>query len=119
MLYYIIGKPPSRFLIRRYVYALIAQGKAKPIALPGAVVLCPSLMRFLEPVGRQRSGLAGDLQERLKLASVLAECSTEGVSVFCNVGKESKKVIVASLIWNIVVEAAIFPVRLFILRIRR
>ena len=112
MLYYIIGKPPSRFLIRRYVYALRAQGKAKPIALPGAVVLCPSLMRLLEPIGSPRTGLASDFQGRLKLASVLAECSTEGVSAFCNTGQDSRSLVVTSLFWNLIVEAAVFPVRL-------
>src|SRR5262249_47803017 len=64
VLSYVLEHSPSPALMKVYVRTVIAQPDRGPLALPRLSHMAPSLLRYLEPIGRRRRS---QLAERLAL----------------------------------------------------
>ena len=100
---YVLRSSPGSALLRRYVRAVHRRGEG-PLALPGSLYAIPGLLRAREPL----SG-ATPLGRRLRLASTLAESSTEGDALL---GTGSRAGRLAGLAAQGALDAAMLPFRL-------
>jgi hypothetical protein len=107
LLRYLTGCDPARAIVDRYIASVSQSVDSVPMALPGPIRRFPFLLRFGDPLlGRLR------MNRRLKIASILAEGSPEGITVFFPVEKRSAARTVAGILWLGLVEGILLAPRL-------
>ena len=88
LLSYILGKPPSPGLIRRYVRAVQAVRGEIPLRLPTVAERYPGFLRLWEPLGQVTSTEQAERVARLHIATALAATTPEGAR--CRVTRSTK-----------------------------
>jgi nucleoside-diphosphate-sugar epimerase len=111
LLRYVLLRPPSAALLRRYVRALPAVGEAGALPLNRLARAWPSLLRLLEPIGPEPF-----LGRRLALALAVVEASPEGEQALASSGRAAR---IAGLVVSLTVDALLLPARMLRSRLRR
>lgn len=115
LLGYVLGRPPSLGLLRRYARALpkVRPGEF-PLAFPKLLRWYPFLLRFVEPTPMWKGPRGRVFQSRLHLAVILTETSQEGACPFSDPCGASIGRVVTKMIGLVTVEVLVFPVRMLI-----
>lgn len=116
LLSYVLGQAPGSVLICRYFRALRAQGQDCPLPLSLPPARWAFLLYAFEPVGRNLGPRATALSSRIRIASVIAESSTQGARKFYADSRLPRSVRLFILTLKLLFEFLIFPVRLALTR---
>jgi len=106
LLRYVLGREPPAWATRRYVRALAAEGRTRPLPLAAAVRRWPPLLRALEPLEDS------PLTQRLYLATLIAEAGPAASMVFHDHAGRPLPALLASLAATAAIEALCLPLRL-------
>lgn len=83
ILRYALGKAPQASLLRDYARAVLSLDRAEPLCMSSLARMVPqSLIVFDQPGARDRAGPADPLSQRIDLAVLLGESSTQHVDGF-------------------------------------
>ncbi|MFQ5350520.1 MAG: hypothetical protein ACE5EG_08780, partial [Thermoanaerobaculia bacterium] len=108
LLRYVLGRPPPRGVLRRYVRAVTGDLDATPLDLPGPVARWPWLLRLFEPL---RHDEPVPLRRRLALATRIAEMTPAAAPRFHNYRRRSRWIVLPAVGWILCSEALLLPAR--------
>ena len=84
---YLLKRPPSLSLLRRYVNVVEQIRGGRPLYLPRGTYKFPVLLTFIDPQAYMFNGNCNEYVWRLNAAVVLAEATTQGARSFLGLGR--------------------------------
>lgn len=108
---YILKKKQATFLLRRYVRAIEQVRDGSPVEIPGLFLSFPVLLSLLDDQCWKSKPKGKELAWRFDAATLLAEATPEGASVFLGTGRKTGllinllvvvQAVVSDLFWRIV-----------------
>ncbi|MAR76709.1 MAG: hypothetical protein CML28_02860 [Rhizobiales bacterium] len=113
ILTYILGARPSKKIIMRYSDA-ISKSMDNPEVLRFNYLLIkfPRLLCIIDPLFKPKDKLMKSFQNRLNVALVVADTSTEATRLFYNMEGDNKIKLIFRLLFKLIIELLIIPLRL-------
>lgn len=114
LLTYILGFRPSKKLIMRYSDAIsISMENPRVLIFNYILKKFPRLLCLIDPLFKPKDELMKSFQNRLNVALVIVDTSTEGTRSFYNIEGKNKIKLIFRLLGKLVIELLIMPVRVF------
>jgi len=109
---YVLRAEPEPYLVKRYADALRQVNADQPLDLPVLINRFPSLLRFVEPLGKGRTQYQKELIKRIQYAVSLAETDPSGAGAFCEIENNNILVSLISIGVAVLTEILVLPFRL-------
>ena len=109
---YVLQAEPEPYLVKRYTEALHKVNAHQPLDLPVFIRRFPSLLRFVEPLGKGRTLHQKELVKRIQYAVSLAETDPSGAVTFCQTKHNNIVVTLISISVVVFTEMLVLPFRL-------